>query len=142
MSRLEKFPPLYEKTLWRKTYATQKISAGKNFFDKLSVIIDALCSGRKIFCDAKPLTSCRLEYDLAADKYLLIVYRERQSVFEKITVETLGALTLSEEFIPPECDKLLKKFYSENIAEVSLKVWNTRNALERCFALLYSRPNN
>lgn len=78
MSRLEKFPPLYEKTLWR-----------------------------KIFCDAKPLTPCRLEYDLAADKYLLIVYRERQSVFEKITVETLGALTLSEEFIPPECDKLL-----------------------------------
>ena len=75
---LEKILPLYEKTFWRRIRAAQKISAGENFFDKLSVIVEALRTRRKIFCDDK------------------------------------------------------------NVAQVSLKVWNTRNAVERCFALFSS----
>ena len=138
LSRLEKFPPLYEKNFWQKLRAVQEMSAGEKFFDKLSVMVEALRLQRKIFCGGKLLTPCRIEYDLAADKYFLIVWREETQAVEKISVENLGAVALSEELIPPKCDELLKKFYAENVAEVSLKVWNTRNAVERCFALFSS----
>lgn len=138
LMRLEKIPPLYEKIFWKKIRAEQKISAGEKFFDKLSVIVEALRTRKKIFCDDKILSPCRLEYDLAADKYFLIVWREETRAVEKIHVETLGAPSLSEDFVPDDCDALLKKFYAENVAQVSLKVWNTRNAVERCFALFSS----
>lgn len=137
LSRLEKIPPLYEKNFRSNFRGVQK-SAGEKFFDRLSVIVEALRAQRKIFCDDKILTPCRLEYDLAADKYFLIVWCEETRSVEKISVEALGTVTLSEEFIPADCDELLKKFYAENVAEVSLKVWNTRNAVERCFALFSS----
>lgn len=142
LSRLKEFPPLHEKVFWRKLRVAQDTSAGEKFFGKLTVIVEALRSRRKIFCDDKLLTPCRLEYDLAADKYFLVVWREDSRAAEKIFVETLGALALSEEFVPPEGDELLKKFYAENVAEVSLKVLNTRNAVERCFALFGSFDKN
>ena len=138
LNRLEKFPPLYDKTFCQKLRAAQEMSTGEKFFDKLSIIVTALRLRRKILCENELLTPCRIEYDLAADKYFLIVWREETQSVEKISVENLGALTLTEELIPPECEDLLKKFYSENVAEVSLKVLNTRNAVERCFALFSS----
>ena len=115
-----------------------KISAGEKFFDKLSVMVEALRTQRKIFCDNKFLTPCRLEYDLSADKYFLIIWQEEKRSAEKISVETLGKINLSAELIPSDCDESLKKFYAENVTEVSFKVLNTRNAIERCFALFSS----
>lgn len=61
------------------------------------------------------MTPCRPKYDLAADKYFLLVWR-RQAV-EKISVEDLNGLRLSDETIPSEVDDLLKRFYASNVAE-------------------------
>lgn len=135
---LKDFPPLYEKNFWKRLCPKDMTSAGRNFSDKLSVIVEALQSQHKIFCGGEFLTPCRLEYDLAADKYFLIVWREDLRTVEKIPVEKLNALTLSDESISPDTDELLKKFYAEHVAEVSLEVQNTRNAVERCFALFSS----
>ena len=112
--------------------------SGKIFSDKLAVIVEALRLQKKIFCDKEILTPCRLEYDLFADKYALIVWRETAQRVEKIPVENLGLLALSNENISPDVEGHLKKFYAEHAAEVSLKVENTRNAVERCFALFSS----
>ena len=137
-ARLKDLPPLYEKNFRQKLRATHKQSSGKIFSEKLTVIVNALRQGKKIFCDGEILTPCRLEYDLFTDKFFLITWLDDEHRAEKIPVETLGAVSLSEEIIPNDCDKLLKKFYQDNVAEVSLKVWNTRNAVERCFALFSS----
>lgn len=138
LSRLEKFPPLYEKNSWRKLLTVKKISAGEKFSGKLATLVEALRLRRKIFSGNELLTPCRLEYDLAADKYFLIVWREDSQSVEKIPVENLAKVSLSKELIPPDCDDRLKTFYSQNAAEVSLKILNTRNAVERCFALFSS----
>ena len=135
---LKDFPPLYEKNFWRKLRVKTKTASGKIFSDKLAVIVEALRLQKKIFCDKEILTPCRLEYDLFADKYALIVWRETAQRVEKIPVENLGLLALSNENISPDVEGHLKKFYAEHAAEVSLKVENTRNAVERCFALFSS----
>ena len=136
LSRLKDFAPLYEKNFWRKLRVEKSTSAGEKFFDELTVIVEALRSRRKIFGGGELLTPCRLEYDPAADKFLLIVWRAE--AVEKIPVENLSAVTLSVEIVPSEVDALLEKFYAEHVAEVSLAVRNTRNAVERCFALFSS----
>lgn len=138
LSRLKDCPPLYEKNFWRKLRATDNIAAGKIFGGKLSVVVEALRLRRRILCDGKILTPCRLEYDLAADKYFLLVWREETRSVEKIPIETLTAVELSAEEIPADTDEKLKNFYDANVAEVSLEVHNTRNAVERCFALFAS----
>lgn len=132
-ARLKNFPPLYEKNFWRRlrTSKTNKI-----FADKLSVTVQALILQKKI-CDTELLTPCRLEYDLSSDKYFLIAQRV-QGRFEKIPVEDLKAPTLSGENIPRELEEQLKAFYAEHVAEVTIRVKNTRNAVERCFALFSS----
>lgn len=137
-ARLKNFPPLYDEDFWRKLRSTNNIAAGKIFSDKLSVIVEALRIRRKIFCDGKILTPCRLEHDLSADKFFLIVWHEKTRSVEKIPVETLTAVELSAEEISADCDEKLKNFYAENVAEVTVKIRNTRNAVERCFALLSS----
>lgn len=138
LNRLEKIPPLYEKNFWCKLRAVQEMTAGEKFSDKLSAIVEALQTRRKIFCDDKILTPCRLEYDLAVDKYFLIAWREEARAIEKISVEALNTVELSGEQIPDDTDTRLEDFYSANISEVSLEVQNTRNAVERCFALFSS----
>lgn len=137
-ARLKNFPPLHEKNFWRKLHATQKKFADKNFSDKLSIIISALRQRKKIISDGKILTPCRLEYDLFTDKFFLIIWQEDEQCAEKLSVEIFNSVTVSEKFSPPDIEDCLKKFYTENIATVSLKVQNTRNAVERCFALFSS----
>lgn len=138
LNRLKDFPPLYEKNSWRKLHPSESNAAGKIFFDKLSIMVEALRLRRNIFIDGKILSPCRLEYDLSADKYFLIAWREETRTIEKIPVETLKTLELSAEKIPDDTDEQLENFYSANVAEVSLEVQNTRNAVERCFALFSS----
>lgn len=133
--RLKNFLPLYGKNFWRKL-CTGKPS-NKSLTDKLSVAVEALIHQKKLICDTELLTPCRLESDLFSDKYFLIV-RRKQEAFEKIPVESLGELRISEENIPSDTEDHLKKFYTENVAEVTIKVQNTRNAVERCFALFSS----
>lgn len=134
-ARLKDFPPLYEKNFWRKLRAKPTTAAGKIFSEKLAVIVEALRLQKKISCADEILTPCRLEYDLFADRFFLIVWREQ---VEKIPVETLNKPLSTDENIPPDVEELVKKFYAEHVAEVSLEVKNTRNAVERCFALFSS----
>jgi len=133
-ARLKNFPPLYEKKFWRRLRTSN--ATNKIFADKLSVAVQALILQKKI-CDTELLTPCRLEYDLSSDKYFLIAQRV-QGCFEKIPIEDLKAPTLSGENIPRELEEQLKNFYAEHVAEVTIKVKNTRNAVERCFALFSS----
>lgn len=138
-NRLKNFPPLYDKTFWRKIhFGKSSMPAGKIFSDKLSVAVKALLSRKKITCGNETFTPCRLEYDLFSDKYFLIVLREETQAVEKISVETMSTPILSSEPALPEAEELLKKFYAEHTAEVTIKIQNTRNAVERCFALLSS----
>lgn len=137
-ARLKDFPPLYEKNFRRKLRAKPTTAAGKIFSERLALIVEALRLRKKISCAEEILTPCRLEYDLFADKFFLIVWREATRQVEKISVETLSELVLAEENIPPDVEELVKKFYAEHVAEVSLEVKNTRNAVERCFALFSS----
>ena len=137
-ARLKNFPPLYAKNSWRRLRAKMTTATGKIFSEKLAAIVEALRLQKKIICGEEILTPCRLEYDLFTDKYFLIVWREITRRVEKIPIENLPAITLSDENIPPDTESHLKNFYAENVAEVSLKVENTRNAVERCFALFSS----
>lgn len=133
--RLKNFSPLYGKSFWRKLRTNRPTN--KSLMDKLSVAVEALIQQKKLICDTELLTPCRLESDLFSDKYFLIVQREQEE-FEKILVESLGELRISEENIPSDTEDHLKKFYTDNVAEVTIKVQNTRNAVERCFALFSS----
>lgn len=135
LDRLENFPPLYEKNSWRNLRPAQISEAGKAF---LSVIVEALRLRRKIFVDGEVVSPCRLEYDLSANKHSLIIWREETKAIEKISVAALNSIKMSEEPIPDDADDHLEKFYSTPVAEVSLEVRNTRNAVERCFALFGS----
>lgn len=138
MRCLEGTPPLYEREFWRKVRLGEQASTGAYFADKLRVTAEALRRGRKIFCEEELLTPCRLEYDLAADKYFLLVCRADERTVKKIPAEKLGRVTPSEELAAPNADEQLKKFYAEGVVEVSLEVSPGRNAVERCFALLSS----
>ena len=48
----------------------------------------------------------------------------------------MSAPRLTSESAAPNAEVLLEKFYAKNVAEVTIKIRNTRNAVERCFALL------
>ena len=138
-ARLKNFPPLYDETFWRKIRPGKPSEpAGKIFSDKLSVAVEALRLRKKIACGDKPFTPCRLEYDLFADKFFLIVLREETQAVEKISVDTMSAPRLTSESAAPDAEELLEKFYAEHVAEVTIKIRNARNAVERCFALLSS----
>ena len=138
MSILKEIPLLYERDFWRRERISNQVSTGKDFADKLKVIAEALRHGRKILCEEELLTPCRLEYDLAADKYFLVICRADETTIEKIPAEKLGQVKLSKEPVAPDIDERLKRFYAEKVAEVSLEVSPRRNAVERCFALLSS----
>ena len=75
---------------------------------------------------------------MAANKYFLIAWREESRAIEKISVEALDTVELSTEKIAIDTDEGLENFYSANVTAVSLEVQNTRNAVERCFALFSS----
>ena len=135
---LKNFPPLFEKKSWRPLRAESNSGLGKKFPTILSVIVDALRLRRKVFVDGQAVSPCRLEYDLAANKYFLIAWLDAARTIKKMPVEALKAVELSGEQIPDDADERLKNFYSANVAEVSLEVQNTRNAVERCFALFSS----
>lgn len=138
LERLKNFPPLFEKKSWRPLRAESKSDLGKNLPVVLSVIVEALRRRRKIFVDGQIVSPCRLEYDLAANKYFVIVWLDEARTIKKLPAESLGAIKLSDEQIPADADARLENFYSAHVAEVSLDVQNTRNAVERCFALFSS----
>lgn len=138
LGRLKNFPPLFEKKSWRPLRAESNSGLGKNLPCKLSVIVKALRLREKIFVDGQTVSPCRLEYDLAARKYFLIAWLDEARTIKKMPVEALGAVDLSNEQIPADSDEHLENFYSANVAEVALAVQNTRNAVERCFALFSS----
>ena len=138
LNALEETPPLYERSFWQKVRLGERAAKGADFANKLRVLAEALRSRRKILCEEELLTPCRLEYDLAADKYFLLVCRADETSIEKIPAEKLGRIRLSEELAAPNVDERLKRFYAEGVAAVSLEVSPGRNAVERCFALLSS----
>lgn len=54
---------------------------------------------------------------------------------EKFSIASLKKIFLIEENIPADLEARLEKFYLEHRTEVSLRLTDTRNAVERCFAL-------
>ena len=137
LARLINCPPLFEKHSWRNIRPAQ-IAAAENLSDNLSIIVEALRLRRKVVVDGRAVSPCRLEYDLAANKYFLIALLDEARTIEKFSVEALNMVALSVEQIPNDADARLEDFYSANVAEVALEVQNTRNAVERCFALFSS----
>jgi len=137
LDRLEKFSPLFEKSSWRK-FPPNQVESSKNLPVNLPIIIEALRLRRKLFVDGKDVSPCRLEYDLAANKYFLIAWLDDARTIKKFSVEALTSVALSLEQISDETDARLENFYSANVTEISLEVQNTRNAVERCFALFSS----
>ena len=138
LNALEETTPLYGQDFWRKVRLGEQATTGADFANKLRVTAEALRRGRKIFCEGELLTPYRLEYDLAADKYFVVVCRADERTVKKIPAEKLGRVTMSEELAAPDIDERLKRFYAEGVVEVSLEVSPGRNAVERCFALLSS----
>ncbi len=136
LSRLQNIAPLYEKNLWRKVnLKPSKTRAGLTFSENLSLIVQALSEQKIISDGTKNFIPYRLEYDNFADKYFLITWSEKNSRIEKIPVENLQKLILPNEKIPADIEEKVRKFYAENSIEISLSVMNTRNAVERCFAI-------
>ena len=68
----------------------------------------------------------------------MIAWSEEKNIAEKISVHDLEKISLTEEKIFDDVEAKLKNFYAENYVEISLSVKNTRNAVERCFALFGS----
>ena len=134
--RLKNFSPLYNPEDWHKLRLKPVTeSESKIFSARLAVIVGALRKKVKILQADKKTIPCRLEYDFYLDKYFLIAWSEEKNITEKISVRDLAKISITEEKISADVDGKLKKFYSENTAEISLSVKNTRNAVERCFAL-------
>ena len=133
---LKKFSPLYNPKRWKKLRQKNiEESEGKIFSNKLFVLIEALRKRLEISCNGKKIIPCRLEYDFSSDKYFLITWSEEKNIAEKISVEKLEKILLTKKNIPADIEEKFQNFYSENTAEISLSVRNTRNAVERCFAL-------
>lgn len=134
--RIENFIPLYGSKNWHKLRPknTEK-PEGKILSDKLSVLVEALRKRSEISCAGKKIIPCRLEYDFSSDKYFLLTWSEEKNMVEKIPVEKLEKILPTKKNIPADVEEKFQKFYSTNTAEISLSVRNTRNAVERCFAL-------
>ena len=136
LERLKNIKPLYEKNFWRKfTSKSLKTRAGLTFSENLSLIIQAFIEQKLISCNEKILIPYRLEYDNFTDKYFLITWNDDKSCVEKLFVENLQKMTLTDKKISADVEEKVKKFYDENSTEISLLVRNTRNAVERCFAI-------
>ena len=136
LMRLENIPSLYNLEVQNKfrLVKSNKNSAQINFHT-LAVIVDALNKRRKLDSEIIP---CRLEYDFLTGEYSVIAWNESKSSVEKIPVEQLDAVTISAETIPLDVEEKLQKFYQHHTIEVNLLLRNTRNAVERCFALFGS----
>ncbi len=136
LERLQNVTPLYEKNIWRKfTAKPSKLRAGLIFAENLLIIIQALTEQKIISAGAENLIPYRLEYDNFADKFFLVTWSDKKSCVEKISLENLPKINFANEKIPAGIKEKVEKFYAENSVEISLLVRNTRNAVERCFAI-------
>lgn len=134
--RIENFIPLYGSKNWHKLRPKNtEEPEGKILSDKLSVLVEALRKRSEISCAEKKIIPCRLEYDFSSDKYFLLTWSEEKNIVEKIPVGKLEKILPTKKNIPADVEEKFQKFYSTNTAEISLSVRNTRNAVERCFAL-------
>ena len=91
---------------------------------------------KKLQSGERVLIPCRLEYDHFDDRYSLINWNGTRA--DKIPVERLTDLRLLDENIPADIEERLQNFYRLHRAEVSLRLSDTRNAVERCFAVFGS----
>ena len=108
------------------------------FGSTLRTLVEALSNRKKFQSGERILIPCRLEYDLFNDRYALISWNEEETRAEKIPVEHLTDLRLLDENIPADIEERLQNFYRLHRAEVSLRLSDTRNAVERCFAVFGS----
>lgn len=136
LERLQKFPALYEKNIWRKlNFKPSKPREGIIFSENLSLILQALIEQKIISCAGKKIIPYRVEYDIFSDKYFLIAWSAEKSCIEKFAVADLPEIILTTEKIPPDIESTVKNFYEENAVKVSLLIKDRLNAVERCFAL-------
>lgn len=68
-------------------------------------------------------------------EFFLIVWNENFRAAEKFPVSEIDAARLSNESVPPDLSDRLQDFYRQHTVELSLRLRNRLNAVERCFAL-------
>ena len=139
LNQLKNIKPLYNADTWQKLKFK---SNGKIFSKNLELIVNALRAAKILKIDEEKIIACRLEYDLFTDKYFIINWNEEKNSAEKISVEKLRDIYLTDENIPNDIEEKLQNFYQENILEITLRLKDTRNAVERCFALFGSYDKN
>lgn len=133
LARLKDVEPLYEPSIWKK-WRLRRSTTPRGILcgSTLRLIVEALSNRKKLQAQEKIFIPCRLQYDPFDDQYWLINWNETRA--EKIAVERLTELHLLNDDIPADVEDKLQNFYRQHRAEVSLRLSDTRNAVERCFA--------
>jgi len=143
LQRLEGRQPLVPEHLWKRIQQHGDADSAKvkaylqqlqiGFQQKVKIhYVNEAASGRLYEDTAAP---CRLEYDLAANKYALVIWQEKENRAVKLLLSNLQDLQLTNEPIPEDIPKKLDAFYAQPKQTVTLQLTNTVNAVERCFAL-------
>ncbi|MCH3960174.1 MAG: WYL domain-containing protein [Selenomonas sp.] len=147
LTRLDGIHPLIRQDQWHRIQAdgdmptadlNQQLALIQTAFQQQVKIhyINQAVDGTIYEKDAIP---CRLEYDLAANHYSLIIWSEEESRAIKLNLASLQELNLTETPIPDEISGQLEAFYAKAPKEtIKLRLKNTYNAVQRCFALFAS----
>ena len=137
LERLAEIPPLYDLNAWKKLrfVNSEKLPLNQR---TLALIVEALRQRRKILLQDAAIIPCALEYDFSSGEFFLIVWNEALRAAEKFPASALDAARLAEESIPPDLSDRLRDFYRKHTVELSLRLRNRLNAVERCFALFGS----
>ena len=142
--RLKNVPALIPKGYWKKIHDYGDDTTSEPMKSYLRIILQAFRQQKQIhyinkdaqaYLHEDTVAPCRLEYDLAADKYRLIIWNSAENRAVKINMANLQALSLTQIPFPPDLTQKLNDFYAAHQTTITLRLINKVNAVERCFAL-------
>lgn len=134
--------------LWDKLQAVGDSNVAGSLQSHLKVIWQAIREKRKIFyrnvtasgeLREDTAAPCRLEYDIAMNRYYLIAWNYPENRAVKILVSRLQTVSITDEEVTE--DLLLKTFpdfLASKQCSVTLKLWPKNNAVDRCLSLFSS----
>lgn len=147
LGNLENVGPL-PLELWEKKQAVGDDAASEPLKSFLRVIWQALREKRKI--EYRNLTAggvlredvaapCRLEYNVAMNRYYVIVWNYQEKRAIKILVSRLQSVKLTDLKVSEELlTKTFPRFLKSRQCSVTLKLLDKNNALDRCLNLFAS----
>ena len=115
--------------------------------EKLATIWQALHQKKKIYYrnrDRKgnihegECAPCRLEYDAAANRCRLIIWKTEEQRAIKINISGLLEISVLEETIPESTEIDFQNFLQNRRCSVRVEVSKKNNAVERCFMMFAS----